>query len=289
VAALMQRILGLRAAGHPMARHYRSHRDHVSDFDLRLSRYMTTADVTVAGSGRTRRTAVNHGQHHDSSAADSQHSNLGSAGNPRVTSLQCTVAGADVVGFGHHARDDYVRLYVRDAMYRIIEEAFADSGIALASHHYRDLGDGVFILVPPHVPAAMLVAPLFENLQVGLRQYNKTASDAARIRLRIALHAGQVYLDQHGVTGPAIIHLFRLLDAPAFKRVFTATMADTAMLASGYLYDTVIRHGVGIIDPGSFTPLNVASKETRTQAWLRLPASATHGLTGGETTLRRAN
>jgi hypothetical protein len=88
----------------------------------------------------------------------------------------------------------------------------------------------------------------------------------------MAVHVGQIHADDNGITGHALIHLFRLLDAPEFRRAFAASSDDLALVVSGYLYASVIRHGQGLTDPAAYQPIDIEFKETRTRAWIYHPA-----------------
>jgi hypothetical protein len=186
-------------------------------------------------------------------------------------SLQCSIAAFDVVAFGDRRRDDDVQVHVRTELYRILREAFDRSAVAWHGCHHEDRGDGVLVIVPPLVSVELLIDPLIDRVRAGLRRHNKLSSEAAQIRLRMALHAGHVRFDEHGVAGHALIHVFRMLEAPTFKTAFAASGSELGLIASDRLYEEVIRHGPGLIDPGVYEPVHVSVKETRTQAWVHFP------------------
>src|SRR5260370_1405902 len=145
-----------------------------------------------------------------------------------------------------------------------------------AGHGHRrarsaDRGDGILVVAPPATPAIALFDPLVDRLRAGLRLHNKICSDLAKIRLRMSVHAGQVHFDENGICGFAVNHLFRMLDAAAFKRTFAASGADFGLVTSDVLYEDVISQGPGLVDPGMYAPINIRCKETRGRAWLYLP------------------
>ncbi len=104
----------------------------------------------------------------------------------------------------------------------MLAAAFSDAGISWRQTYHEDRGDGVLVVVGPHVPASLLLDPLVLLLRARLRHHNKMSSDPAKIRLRMAVHAGPVMFDDSGVVGHAVIHLFRLLEAPALKNALAA-------------------------------------------------------------------
>lgn len=192
---------------------------------------------------------------------------------PRVgDSVHCSILAVDVAGFGR--RDEEAQQHVRDAMYVIVERALKRSGIAWGDCHVEDRGDGLMVVPPARVHPVALVDPLLHFLGAGLRRHNKLHSAAATIRLRAALHTGRITFDRHGVSGATVVHVFRLLDAPAMKEALAGSGADLAFLASAEVYDTHLRHGPELVDPDSYRPVEVRVKETVTRAWLHVPAVA---------------
>jgi hypothetical protein len=183
----------------------------------------------------------------------------------------CPMLAVDIKAFNHPERDEDVQRFLRTAMYDLLASAFDGSCVQWSACHREDRGDGVLVVAPPGTPETALIDPLVDHLRAGLRRHNKLCSDLAAIRLRMAVHAGQVHFDQNGISGHAVTHLFRMLEAAAFKRAFAASDADFALVTSAALYDDVISRGPGLIDPDMYAPINIRCKETRARAWLYLP------------------
>lgn len=184
-------------------------------------------------------------------------------------SQHCVIFAVDVAGFGWRRRDDEAQLIIRDALYRLLIAAFETSGIAWDSCHHEDRGDGVLVVIPLHMPTSVVVDPLLTYLRAGVRRHNRFSSAVTQIRLRVAVHVGEVHRDRYGVAGVAVTHLFRLLDAPAVKEALTASGDDLALIVSNYLYDSVLAHVGG----SAYGPVEVALKETRTRAWVQTSPS----------------
>ena len=186
----------------------------------------------------------------------------------------CPMLAVDIKAFNDPKRGEDVQRFLRAAMYELLTSAFACSRLAWLACHHEDRGDGVLVVAPPSAPAAALIDPLVDHLRAGIRLHNKICSDVAKIRLRMSVHAGQVHFDGNGVCGLAVTHLFRMLEAAAFKRAFAASGADFALVTSDALYEEVISHGPGLIDPDMYAPITIRCKETRGRAWLYLPPGA---------------
>lgn len=84
------------------------------------------------------------------------------------------------------------------------------------------------------------------------------------------LHYGRVYYDAHGVTSHTLTHLFRLLEAPAFKKAVATSQAPFGAIISDQLYTDVVQHG-GLINPAAYAQVWLTCKETRTRGWMWLP------------------
>ena len=85
-----------------------------------------------------------------------------------------------------------------------MRDAFGRAGISWDDCGHEDRGDGVFVLVPAEVPKGLLAESLPSALVTALRAHNGAHPGPERIRLRMALHAGEVRYDEHGVTAAAV-------------------------------------------------------------------------------------
>lgn len=182
-----------------------------------------------------------------------------------------TCVAFDIVAFGARCHDDDVQVFVHRSLYHILELAFDRAGIPWEQSRREDRGDGALIIVPESTPPAALIGPLVAELAVCLRQYNKLVADAAQIRLRMAVHTGPVYADANGMVGCCLVHLFRMLEAPAFKRAVTTSGTDLGVVASERLYRDVIEPSQTAMGLGPYEPIEVVLKETRSPAWVHVP------------------
>ncbi|MFI0357723.1 Crp/Fnr family transcriptional regulator [Actinomadura sp. 9N407] len=193
-------------------------------------------------------------------------------GEPELTGQHCPVLFVDVGGFSAPYRTDTDRQEIRRALYAVMEEAFERAGISWSGCHREDRGDGALVIAPAAVPAALIVDPLIGLLAEGLARHNRDAAKAVRIRLRAALDVGPVTRDAHGVNGYAIIRAARLMEAPALRRRLTGASVPLGFIVSESVYESVVRHAPGRIDPASYIQVAVKVKEARLTAWVHLPA-----------------
>ena len=174
----------------------------------------------------------------------------------------------DVERFGDPTRTNLNQLVVRGGLYSAMAQAFSESGVAWDGCETEDRGDGALILVPPDVPKTCLVTDLPSRLAMAVNRHNVSRVLPERMRLRIALHAGEVYHDAYGVTGTAINHAFRLVDAPVLKAALDASTGLLALIVSDWLFSEVVRHDPAA-EPSSYRQVKVTVKETTALGWVR--------------------
>jgi tetratricopeptide (TPR) repeat protein len=181
-----------------------------------------------------------------------------------------TIMVVDVERFGDRRRTNPHQVVLRDALYQALQQALAEAGISWAACHHEDRGDGVLILAPAEIPKAPFVGTVPRALATALGEHNRRRPIEEQVRLRMALHAGEVHLDRHGVTSTAVNHTFRLLDARPLKTALADSPGVLALITSGWFFEDVVRHSP-IAHPETFRPVRVEEKETSTVAWVALP------------------
>ena len=176
----------------------------------------------------------------------------------------CTVMLSDVVEFGADWRNDEDRRIIREALFSMTHTVLGDLPDAWS---WDDRGDGLLTIVLPSVPTARVVAHLHKELPAALEEHNRACPDSARIQLRVAINVGPVTSDSMGVSGVAIIVAARLVEALVFKNAMNESGANLGIIASPFIYNSVIRHGP-YLEGYSKVPVQV--KETRTAGWMKL-------------------
>lgn len=180
-----------------------------------------------------------------------------------------TIVAVDVEGFGNRSRTNRNQVAIRDGLYRAMREAFGQAGIPLADHDHEDRGDGMLILVGSEVPKSLFVESLPFALASALRDHNSAHSDLEQIRLRMALHGGEVNFDEHGATAASINLTFRLLESEQVKKALAESTGVLAVITSSWFFEEVVRHTTA--DAAAYRPVSVVVKETTTTGWICLP------------------
>jgi hypothetical protein len=84
----------------------------------------------------------------------------------------------------------------------------------------------------------------------------------------MALHAGEVCYDEHGVTAASINLAFRLLEADLLRAALAESPGVLAVIASSWFYDEVVRHSTVV---ALFRRVEVTVKETTAAGWICVP------------------
>jgi hypothetical protein len=224
------------------------------------------ADDHIGGTRSASKTQGKAGMCNDP-AAMPQHPSASSRPADRQ-SVHRPMVAVDIVSFGNRTPD--VQNHIHDTLYRIMEDTCDVGGVPWKECHHEDRGDGILLAAPAHTGIEALFEIATIQLPAGLRNYNKMAAPAAQIRLRVALHAGYININNNGVRGKAVIQLFRMLDAPRLKAEVGTHGADLSLIVSESLYHEVIKYSAGPISPDSFRPIVVKLKEANYRGWLWL-------------------
>jgi tetratricopeptide (TPR) repeat protein len=162
------------------------------------------------------------------------------------------------------------QLVARAGLYAGLQRAFRTVGIRWSGCDHEDRGDGVFILVPAEVPKKLFVERVPYELIEAVREHNATHPVPERIRLRLALHAGEVNYDDHGATSTSVVQAFRLVDADPLRAALKASPGVLALITSAYFFDEVVSHSA-VIDPTTYRHVTIVAKESKHIGWISLP------------------
>jgi CheY-like chemotaxis protein len=180
-----------------------------------------------------------------------------------------TIVAVDIEGFGNQRRTNRNQVAIRDGLYRAMRQAFDQAGIPWTDRDHEDCGDGMLILVGPEVPKSHFVESLPSALARALRIHNSAHPDLEQIRLRMALHAGEVNFDKHGATAVSINFTFRLLESEPLKNALAESPGVLAVITSSWFFEEVVRHNAG--DAAAYRSVPLTVKETTTTGWIYLP------------------
>ncbi len=194
--------------------------------------------------------------------------------------MHCGLFSIDIAGFGQVGRSSEIFVQVRRMLFGLMASAFEASGIAWEACLKRDTGDGMIVVVPPHFPKFRLLYPLLSQLAAELARYNVVTAPDLRIRVRVAIHAGEITLDEYGVTGRPKVLLARLLDSRVLRDALAEAPdgSPVVVLVSDRFHEDVQDQGGPGLDTMSYRQALVHEKETEVRAWLHVPDPVVRGL-----------
>jgi hypothetical protein len=161
---------------------------------------------------------------------------------------------------------------------RLLTAALESAGIRPA--HHELLGslvagreDGVVALIRPvdEVPKTLLlgtVVPALSHLVVKANQ--ERPPHRPPLRLRVAVHSGEVHRDGPDVFGEALDIAFRLVESPRVRDFAQAVDDPVTLVITEEMYWSIVRHGYPGIDPAGFVPLARIHAGRRRQIWVHI-------------------
>jgi class 3 adenylate cyclase len=158
-----------------------------------------------------------------------------------------TIMVVDVADFA--GRTDPMRAEVRAAMYEVLTSAMAATGIGLDAYDLVDRGGGATCVVDGEVPKNWLLQTFTEYLAAALIVHNVGRSDP--VRLRVALHAGEVIHDRHGYIGETVDTATRVANSAELRTYHQLTDGLVALAVTEQVYRAVVEQGA-TGDPASF-------------------------------------
>jgi len=178
---------------------------------------------------------------------------------------------------GSPALTDTTLLAMRADLDEIMRRVFQRLRLSLEDCTSEDRGDGILLLVPPVRPESesLFAARMPQELARALHEINRTRESAHQIRIRVALHAGEVRHGRHGIDGSSINFAARLVDSTDLKRAVAGAPDGVGVILSSLLYDAVQREPWRdpSFDPAAYREVRVAVKTTEAQAWIHLPGT----------------
>jgi hypothetical protein len=176
----------------------------------------------------------------------------------------------DLEKFGADNRTQQNRMAIRRGMHTVVETAFTQARIPWQASYRRDTGDGILIAVPATgANKGAFVCELLTALTELLDEHNATHPEEV-IRLRLALHVGEIAFDSFGPDGPGFIHVTRLIEAAPLKSALAQSVKPLAVITSAYVHHEVVKQHDEHA-PDAYRQVTVQVKETTGYGWIRVP------------------
>ena len=183
----------------------------------------------------------------------------------------CAMLAVDIAEFTRTDRDDEIQLHLRTCLYGLLREALGRSGMSWDQGQHEDRGDGAVMIFSPDQAAQPIVDAFPDRLRCLIRRHNRFSCEPVRMQLRVAVHVGPVYRDEHGFAGDDVTYLCRMLDAQPLRRALTDSGAELAFIISDYVYEKLVRRRQSLADQRSFQRVRTQVKRTLVHGWIFLP------------------
>ena len=189
-----------------------------------------------------------------------------------VKAQHYAIVVVDIEKFG--SRADRVAQWLRTRLYELAETALDDTGVDRAAAPLpADRGDGFFWLLPGSVDKTDLTARFVGLLHDRLRAHARTSNDEGALRIRLALHSGDVSWDGRGWVGEELTTACRLVDIEPLRTTLAeARRSGLALAVSDDWYRRVVRRGAPEVEREAFREFPFDAKEIQgASAWIRVP------------------
>lgn len=172
-------------------------------------------------------------------------------------------------------RDNVQQVEAQQVMVAVTKAAARDVGLDQADWGIQPTGDGQIFVLPADVPEELIVGRFVAAVDRLLSGHNRTRREAAQVRLRIAVHVGQVHLDSaNSWAGDAVVTVCRLLNAVQLRRALSRHQHAAAVsIVSDPVYQEVVRHRYDGIRPEHYGRVRVelSDKGFDEVAWIQVP------------------
>ncbi|WP_328618428.1 hypothetical protein OHS18_22835 [Amycolatopsis sp. NBC_00355] len=175
----------------------------------------------------------------------------------------------DIEKFGRRADTD--QRWLRRQMYEILRNAMSDTGIDWETCHRQDAGDSVILLVPAETSKMLVTDTFVGRLDRELAGYARRSNESVRLRMRLALHAGEVTQDEHGWVGSDLNTACRLVDLQQARDALSDTPdANLVLVVSHLWYSSVVLQDPVLVEHFGFEQIPFVAKEIDSHAWLHI-------------------
>lgn len=190
------------------------------------------------------------------------------AGGPEY----CSIMVVDMAGSGRWHNQAQSR--ARAALTAAMRTAVRCGGIGWADLAVEDRGDGMILLIPPSVSKVEILDPVVPRLAEEIHAHNATVEPSFRIRLRVAVHAGEVHRDASGWFGSDLNTACRLVNGEPLRQALEdSPRTELVLVVSDHIYQGVVRHRYRGIDPAGYSAIRLVDKEFDGLAWLSIPVT----------------
>ena len=159
---------------------------------------------------------------------------------------------------------------IQDALRRMEVRALASAQIDQAFVKRQARGDGAVLALPGDVAKEVITTQFVEALREAIEEHDADCDPRESIRIRLALHAGDVIEGEGEWAGQAVIAACRLVDSAVIKRVLAESApSPLALIVSSEWYDAVVKEGH--VASQGYRQVWAEAKTFASRAWVKVP------------------
>lgn len=192
-------------------------------------------------------------------------------------SVSRTMLITDIEDYGASYRTDAIRFGLCPRLGQFLSSALTSAGIDEPQFDMHRRGDGWLVAIDAAVGKPSILGPVVDQLAAVLRKQNEETPMAEQLRVRLALHAGDLLIDVRdgNLDGNVIVVAARLVDAEQMRLLLRQASGPLLVCVSNPIYQQVIAQRHEGLDPADYEPVWLDCKDAvRRRAWVRSPGES---------------
>ncbi|AGM07148.1 caspase, EACC1-associated type [Amycolatopsis keratiniphila] len=186
---------------------------------------------------------------------------------------------------------------MQDLLVRSLNRASQAVGLDRSTWQRHAMGDGEMAVLPQDTPEHVVVDRYVRALDAELTSVNANRPPHMRLRMRMAIHFGDLAKGASGDSGQGVVFATRLVDSPVARAALEQTNASLVVLLSDQVHEAIVQTGRATVRPDDFrgVEVEVQAKSFVARGWLWIPSGDAHsvrledeGVPASEVILRNA-
>lgn len=177
----------------------------------------------------------------------------------------------------YSSRNQEGQLKLQSDLLAILRRACENGDLNRLEWDRQQQGDGELAILPPGTVEDRTISDFVNELDKALYHHNKPLNDAYRVRLRVAVHQGNIRIGENGFAGKAAVTVCRMRDNDQVRQALADHPASNLVLVvSESIYSDVIEEGTHALYRWHFDSiaLDEPAKGFHANAWLHVPEPA---------------
>ncbi|WP_156184888.1 hypothetical protein [Allosalinactinospora lopnorensis] len=177
----------------------------------------------------------------------------------------------------YSSRNQHGQLQLQRDLLAILHQACENGDLNRLEWDRQQQGDGELAILPPGTVEDRTISDFVGELDKALYHHNKMLNHEYRVRLRVAVHQGNIRIGDNGFVGKAVVAVCRMRDNDQVRRVLAGhPKSDLVLVVSESIYSDVIEEGTHALYRWRFDPIVIdePAKDFRANAWIYVPDSA---------------